>query len=1268
MPALDVLLAQLPADTNVKGHRFERLCAWFLLHDPVYASQIRRVWLWADWSGRWGPDAGIDLVAETHGGDLWAIQTKAYAPTTAVTKSDIDSFLSESNRPEIAFRLLIATTDCMSPNARRVMRGQEKPASLLMLSDLLARSIDWPETWDGATPARPPQRTPRPHQQEALSAIRAVPDGGRGRVIMACGTGKTLVQLWAHELLMSRCTLVVVPSLFLVAQVLQEWTAHRTRPFEFLAVCSDETVVGKDVDSFVASVGEIGVPVTTDPAQIRRFLQRGGDRVVFSTYQSSPRIAEAIGGAQIRFDLILADEAHQLAGSASRDFAAVLDDERIPAARRLFFTATPRYFTGGQARTFGETDLLVASMDDEVLFGPEVHRLSFGEAIRRDLLSDYRVVVVGISDRQAYELANHGAVVEVDGITTDARTLARQIGLAKAMHDYRLHRVISFHSRVAAARGFVEELPGVIARLPHDKAPQGRLVFDHVAGDMATGDRRTRLGRLRNIESGEYALLANARCLSEGVDVPSIDGVAFIDPRRSQVDIVQAVGRAIRLSTDKSLGTIVIPVFVPEGESDEAILESSAFEPVWSVVRALRDHDEDLADQLDAARRRLGRQGRLGQEDLPSKLVIDIPVAVVGDSFANAIITKMVERTTSSWEEGFGHLLAYVEQTGGACVPTAFITTGDFRLGQWVSVQRKNARSRSGAHARRLEALPGWAWNAVDAAWEEGFVLLKSYVALLGDPRVPRPFKADGGFPLGVWVTTQRAMRARLSPERVARLEALGNWTWNTHDAVWEIGFGHLAAYVHEHGDARVPKFYRTDTGYPLGDWVSDQRANRPDPEVGTRRPRALSYERAARLEALPRWVWDTQLAAWEDGFRHLVQYAKTHGSAQPSSDFVGDEGYPLGQWVVAQRQRRAKLTDEAIVRLEAFPDWVWNTDVAAWELGFAQLLAFVEQCGYARVSGRFETESGYRLGAWVSMQRSKQTTLSPDRASRLEALSGWVWEPFAADWETGFAELKAYAEREGDAKVPTPFRTASGYRLGQWVSSQRASRKTLAAERVARLEGLSGWTWSAGAAAWEVGFSQLQHYVALNGDTNVPVMYKSEDGYRLGQWVTHQRQDRGSLIPSRADRLAALPGWALNSRDASWEWAFAQLQQYVAKAGLARLPKGITADDGFSLSDWVSAQRRKRVKLSEDCISRLEALPGWVWDVRDADWEDGFARLEFYVARHTGARVSASFKTEDGYPLGQWVSVQRRTRDRLTPQRVARLEALPGWVWNARA
>ncbi len=231
-----------------------------------------------------GPDTGIDLVAEEADmGDLWAIHAKADNAEYPVTQTDIDSFLSESNRPEFAYRLLVATTDRIGLNGRRVLRGQEKPVGRQLRGGLAAPDVEWPaHVTDLRAPARAP-KAPRPHQVAALDAIATgVGTGGRGRVIMACGTGKTLIQLWAHERLQSRRTLVLVPSLFLAQQSLAEWTTNRQRPFTSLAVCSDATVV-RDSDGIVEAVDELGLPVTTDPSQIRTFLQGADDRVVFST-------------------------------------------------------------------------------------------------------------------------------------------------------------------------------------------------------------------------------------------------------------------------------------------------------------------------------------------------------------------------------------------------------------------------------------------------------------------------------------------------------------------------------------------------------------------------------------------------------------------------------------------------------------------------------------------------------------------------------------------------------------------------------------------------------------------------------------------------------------------------------------------------------------------------------------------------------------------------------------------------------------------------
>ncbi len=285
--ALVATLHDLPIER--KGRRFERLVAWYLTAAPEYRHVVRRAYLWDEWPGRWGPDAGIDLVAVTHGGELWAIQAKAYLHQYSIKKADVDSFLSESNRLAFAYRLLIATTDHLSVRAARTIHDQEKPVGVKLLSQLRAEDVVWPvDLSQLQTP--PPQRlTPLPHQTDAIEdVVSGLATAERGQLLMACGTGKTLTGLWIHEALASRRTLVILPSLSLLGQTLRAWSGQTSAPFEYRAVCSDETVT--ESDSFTAWTSDLGVPVTTDVNRVRDFLSPSRRRrVVFSTYHTPRR-------------------------------------------------------------------------------------------------------------------------------------------------------------------------------------------------------------------------------------------------------------------------------------------------------------------------------------------------------------------------------------------------------------------------------------------------------------------------------------------------------------------------------------------------------------------------------------------------------------------------------------------------------------------------------------------------------------------------------------------------------------------------------------------------------------------------------------------------------------------------------------------------------------------------------------------------------------------------------------------------------------------
>lgn len=993
MGTLSQLIARLDADSGRRGKEFERICKWFLANDPVYSRRLEKIWLWNDWPDKWGPDAGIDLVAEDKDGKLWAIQAKAYDPAYSVTREDINTFLAEAGRADFSFRLLIATTNILGTTAKRTLDAQEKASSVLLLGDLEDAQVNWPESPSDLNAKPLPPKKPTGKWAYQGKAMKAVAEGlqasDRGQLIMACGTGKTLVSLFVAEQLGSRRTLFLVPSLALLAQTLREWSANTQEGFDFLTVCSDQSV--NDDDAAMEKVSDLGLPVTTKPEDIAAFLRRRArHQVVFATYQSSAQITAAFELNRVPgFDLAIADEAHRCAGRVTGAFSAILESASIKARKRLFMTATPRFFKSRRGNATGEVEADLASMDNERVFGSVLHRLSFAEAIDLELLSPYRLVLMTVDEPTYRHWADYGSPVAPNGEEiTDARSLAGHIGLLKAMRDYDLRRVISFHSRVKRARGFANSLQDIYEWMPADERPDPKPWCDFVSGAMPAGRRRDLVGKLRTLDGTQRGLLANARCLAEGVDVPALDGVAFIDPKRAEVDIVQAVGRAMRRSSDDKVGTIVIPVFLASDEDPAIALDDSAFEPVWDVVTALRAHDDLLGTRLDELRQELGRLGRGRKLTLPSNIeVADAPA--VGEAFIRAFTTRLVQETTASWEYWFGLVQRFVEENGHARVPQTCVMD-DAPIGRWVDKQRARHANNTlyPERERQLQALAGWTWDPKSDQWEAGFNRLEEYVASNETSLVPKTYRVDG-YPLGQWVIVQRTARNgdSLDTDRARRLEELAGWTWDPNADKWEEAFRLLRVYVEQHGDARVLRSHRVEE-FNLGGWINTQRSAYVD--------RSLSNDRLERLEQLPGWTWDPYAELWEEGFQRVQDYIRTNGHGRvPVTYEVG--GYRLGGWVQTQRvsHNDGTLDPDRESRLEALEGWTWDPRADLWEEGFRNLLAYVEENGSAAVPATYRSGNGYRLGAWVNTQRTKNAnnTLTLERRLRLEAVPGWVWQ-----------------------------------------------------------------------------------------------------------------------------------------------------------------------------------------------------------------------------------------------------------------------------------
>lgn len=608
-------------DERHKGDLFEALTKKFLEIDPFYGSYFDKVWLYGDWATETKiskQDTGIDLVARiAETGEIAAIQCKFYAEGAYLDKKEIDSFFTASGKEPFRERYIFSTTDNWSKNASDAVEGQQIPTTIIRVQDLDESGIDWSgfSLENVSNIGLLKKKTPFPHQLEAIEAAKAhFASADRGKMIMACGTGKTFTSLQIVQEMTPKggTVLFLVPSLALLSQTLKEWKRESSVDFRAYAVCSD-TKLSKQASTEDTRVADLAYPSTTNVEKLASHFHKGTEAeltVIFSTYQSIEVVAAAQKKGLPEFDLIICDEAHRttgvtLAGEDESNFVRVHDKDFIKGSKRLYMTATPRIYAEASKAKAEEASAVLASMDNEEQFGQEFHRLNFGNAVSRGLLSDYKVLVLTVSETQVSKSLQK---ILTDGDELKLQDAIKIVGCYNGLRkrstnpdDFLVDKT-PMRTAVAFSRSIkdskrIADLFGTVTKALNDEAKEKDGLIaeaDHVDGTFNVMARNERLDWLKDTKTeNTVRVLSNARCLSEGVDVPALDAVLFLNPRDSQVDVVQSVGRVMRKAEGKQYGYVILPIAVPAGKSaEEALADNKNYKVVWQVLQALRAHDE----------------------------------------------------------------------------------------------------------------------------------------------------------------------------------------------------------------------------------------------------------------------------------------------------------------------------------------------------------------------------------------------------------------------------------------------------------------------------------------------------------------------------------------------------------------------------------------------------------------------------------------------------------------------------------------------------
>ncbi len=1071
-----------------------------------------------------GQDYGVDLILETQEGLLYVVQCKF--------KNNESSSLSWS-------RDKIANLFAFCPNADGyivfsnaskidvVSRTRHENFYFYSVSDLIELdALFFNSMRNFIECGKAKSRVffkPKDHQREAIdSCIKGFENASRGQLILPCGAGKTLTSLWIKESLNAQITLVLVPSLALLRQIKGEWSAQRKNYYRYICVCSEKDIDKDNVDQTTTHLYEVDVNVTTDPCIIKRFLTSDDEnKVLFSTYHSLDRIADAIYDTNFEFDYIFCDEAHKTAGVGVNKFSLVHDNERIPSKRRLYATATPRIVKESIKKKLTDDLAYAYDMNDPTVFGEEFYRMSFKKAIEQDILVDYKIVVIGVSDKRLEEHIKARQYVSKDYTIDD---IANSYALDQVMNEYGASHAITFHSRVKTAREFSSRHSMLL----------GDVCCNSVSGDQSTTERSLILNQFK---TSPKAIVSNARCLTEGVDVPAIDLVYFCDPKNSKIDIVQASGRALRKKEGKKQGLIVVPIYHSDAYDVETAISQSAFKNLIQVVRALCDQDERLQDEISSIAS--GKGERLKRLDISSLGINDSEGRIILEGFETnlreALFSQIIEKSSSAWELRFIELKEYIAIYN--CYPTK---SENKELYQWIALQR-NLRTNNNLSRSRISRLNeiSFIWDMREQKWDERFNQLKQ----LAQQGNYEPNKFNASEDLVVWWKIQKDQIANnsIGKDRLILLSPyIDQLTLDITDYNWQQLYKDLIQFRNEVNNTRWPQYDRDNTKSresKLSNFCQTIRSRYKKDDL-----KEVWFEKMMDIS----FNFESKTNAWNK--RYLQVKAKVESTLDISVDAIGAKD---NNWIY----RHKKLLDEGKLSSEqAKLIKELNLDLfyENWDVKFKRASKWFLD------NSKISTNSTNKeLSSWFASQRSifRKGKLSEEQIQKLESIGYDLYtrgnERRDEKWRDKYNELKEFIDI--NRRYPLYISDGKEKVLYLWCQAQRQAQAGTALKRrildqwkVDLLNDIN-FTWSLD-DKWDRMYQELKDIVESE---RYEELSSSSEG--VGRWLYNQKRRlkiKGIEYPERVKRLKELDidleSDDLFNRKKSWNVRFKELCEVV--------------------------------------------------------------------------------------------------------------------------